>query len=70
MSRESNCTAVDGAIVPMRLAYLESVNQGRTYEVEITCIVFAPNAPEQKPIENIWLKENGWWRVLPSLPKL
>jgi len=41
-------------VVPMRLAYLESVNQGlEPTKWKITCI---PNAPEQNPIENIWLQ--------------
>jgi len=53
MSRESNCTAVDGVIiVPMRLAYLESVNQGlKPTKWKILRPRFAPNAPEQNPIE-------------------
>jgi len=38
-------------------AYLESVNQGlEPTKWKITCIRFAPNAPEQNPIENIWLQ--------------
>ncbi len=37
-------------------AYLESVNQGLDESNwKITCIRFAPNAPQQNPIEDIWL---------------
>ncbi len=37
-------------------AYLASVNQGlEESERKLTCIRFAPNAPEQNPIEDIWL---------------
>lgn len=37
-------------------AYLASVNQGlQESERKLTCIRFAPNAPEQNPIEDIWL---------------
>ncbi len=36
--------------------YLDSVNQGLDeHEWKITCIRFAPNAPEQNPVEDIWL---------------
>jgi len=72
--RESNCTAVDGASYHRSdevRAYLESVNQGlEPTKWKITCIRFAPNAPEQNPIENIWLQGKRLVRVLPSLPKL
>lgn len=38
-------------------AYLESVNQGLDEDNwKITCIRFAPNAPQQNPIEDIWLQ--------------
>jgi len=38
-------------------AYLESVNQGLDHNNwKITCIRFAPNAPQQNPIEDIWLQ--------------
>ena len=37
--------------------YLESINGTKEKkDWEITCINFAPNAPEQNPIEDIWLK--------------
>ena len=39
-------------------AYLESVNQGLDEgNWKITCIRFAPNAPQQNPMEDIWLQE-------------
>jgi transposase len=38
-------------------AYLEKVNQGLTEtEWAVTCIQFAPYAPEQNPVEDIWLQ--------------
>jgi transposase len=37
-------------------AYLDSVNQGLDEnEWKVTCIQFAPNDPEQNPVEGIWL---------------
>lgn len=37
--------------------YLEQVNQGRSEkEWLIKCIRLAPNAPEQNPIEDVWLQ--------------
>lgn len=37
--------------------YLAEVNQGLPEEEwKITCILFAPHAPEQNPIEDVWLK--------------
>ena len=37
-------------------AYLDSVNQGLDEnEWKVTCIQFAPNDPEQNPVEDIWL---------------
>lgn len=37
--------------------YLEIVNQGKTEEQwSIRCIKLAPNAPEQNPIEDVWLQ--------------
>jgi transposase len=37
--------------------YLQQVNHGLTPEQwQITCLLFAPNAPEQNPMEDIWLK--------------
>lgn len=38
-------------------AYLETVNRGLTAtEWAVTCIQFAPYAPEQNPVEDIWLQ--------------
>ena len=31
-------------------------------EWPVTCILFAPNAPEQNPVEDIWLKGKNWLR--------
>ena len=28
--------------------------------MQISCILFAPNAPEQNPVENIWLRGNNF----------
>ena len=37
--------------------YLQRVNQGKTQEEWIIkCIKLAPNAPEQNPIEDVWLQ--------------
>ncbi len=37
--------------------YLKRVNQGKTeQEWIIKCIKLAPNAPEQNPIEDVWLQ--------------
>jgi len=37
--------------------YLELVNDGKSPEEwQINCILFAPNAPEQNPVEDIWLQ--------------
>jgi transposase len=37
--------------------YLELVNKGKSPEEwQINCILFAPNAPEQNPVEDIWLQ--------------
>ena len=37
--------------------YLELVNKGKSPEEwQINCILFAPNAPEQNPVEYIWLQ--------------
>src|SRR5262249_15644968 len=38
-------------------AYLEGVNFGRSRDMWLVrCVLFAPNAPEQNPIEDVWLK--------------
>ena len=37
--------------------YLDLVNKGKSPEKwKINCILFAPNAPEQNPVEDIWLQ--------------
>ena len=33
-----------------------------TLAVAITCILFAPNAPEQNPVEDIWLQAKNFIR--------
>jgi len=36
--------------------YLLSINAGEPPEEwQVTCMLFAPNAPEQNPVEDIWL---------------
>lgn len=44
-------------------AYLKEKNAGLSDEKwKIKCIGFAPNAPEQNPVENIWLIGKNWVR--------
>lgn len=43
--------------------YLDSVNCGRSRENwPITCVQFAPHAPEQNPIEDVWLRVKTYVR--------
>lgn len=43
--------------------YLSSVNADKEPEDwSITCILFAPNAPEQNPVEDIWLQAKNFLR--------
>ena len=50
--------------------YLDSVNQGCSQqEWKITCIRFAPNAPEQNPVEDIWLYAKRFLREFYHLCK-
>ncbi len=43
--------------------YLESINEGlKKSDWLITCILFAPNAPEQNPVEDIWLQAKNFVR--------
>lgn len=43
--------------------YLTRLNAGLPEdEWPITCLRFAPNAPEQNPVEDIWLKGKSWLR--------
>jgi putative transposase len=45
--------------------YLEKINEGKTEEEwKITCIRFAPNAPEQNPVEDVWLQGKNFLRKL------
>ena len=49
-------------------SYLSSVNQNfEPHEWKITCIRFAPNAPEQNPIEDVWLSAKRFVREFYSL---
>lgn len=44
-------------------AYLEEINLGQEGdEWPLTCVLFAPNAPEQNPVEDIWLHAQTWVR--------
>lgn len=48
--------------------YLDSVNQKlEPQQWKITCIRFAPNAPEQNPIEDVWLQAKRFVREFYSL---
>ena len=43
--------------------YLSEVNRDKEPDdLSITCILFAPNAPEQNPVEDIWLQANFFLR--------
>ncbi len=43
--------------------YLDLVNKGKSPEEwKINCILFAPNAPEQNPVEDIWLQGKNLMR--------
>ena len=43
--------------------YLQQVNQDKLPDnLEITCILFAPNAPQQNPVEDIWLQGKNFLR--------
>jgi putative transposase len=44
-------------------AYVHEVNQGvEKHEWRVTCELFEPNAPEQNPVEDIWLKGKNFLR--------
>lgn len=50
--------------------YLNLVNQGLDQDQwKITCIRFAPNAPAQNPVEDIWLQAKRWVREFYHLCK-
>ena len=43
--------------------YLTEVNQSKSPDnLEVTCILFAPNAPQQNPVEDIWLQAKNFLR--------
>jgi putative transposase len=43
--------------------YLIEINKGLDEnDWPVTCMLFAPNAPEQNPVEDIWLKGKNWIR--------
>ncbi|APB34447.1 transposase [Gloeomargarita lithophora Alchichica-D10] len=53
--------------------FLASLNQGKEQsEWEFTCIIFAPNSPEQNPVEDVWLHGKNFlrsvWNRLKSFP--
>lgn len=51
-------------------AYLDSLNRGLDEsQWLITCIHFAPNAPEQNPVEDIWLQAKRFIREFYHLCK-
>jgi transposase len=42
---------------------LAQVNQEKSLDnLEITCILFAPNAPQQNPVEDVWLQGKNFLR--------
>lgn len=56
-------------------AFLESLNRDLPQEQwKIHCVRFAPNCPEQNPIEDIWLQGKTWVRrfcsLIPSFSRL
>ena len=55
--------------------YLEAVNLKRSRdEWVVTCALFAPNAPEQNPMEDVWLKAKQYvrkhWRECPTFQRV
>ena len=55
--------------------YLEAVNLKRSRdEWLVTCVLFAPNAPEQNPMEDVWLKAKQYvrkhWRECPTFRRV
>jgi transposase len=54
--------------------FLASVNDRTSSKAEwqITCIRFAPNAPEQNPVEDVWLQTKNFlrrfWPLCKSFP--
>lgn len=44
-------------------AYLNKVNENlEEQEWKITCLLFAPHAPEQNPVEDVWLRGKNFLR--------
>jgi len=44
-------------------AYLNQVNQGLAEkDWKVTCLLFAPNAPDQNPVEDVWLQGKNFLR--------
>lgn len=44
-------------------AYLGQVNQGlEEKDWKVTCLLLAPNAPEQNPVEDVWLRGKNFLR--------
>jgi putative transposase len=44
-------------------AYLQKVNKGLPkHDWKVTCELFAPNAPDQNPVEDVWLKGKTFLR--------
>jgi len=44
-------------------AYLKKVNEDlEEQEWKITCLLFAPHAPEQNPVEDVWLRGKNFLR--------
>lgn len=55
--------------------YLEALNLKRPRDKWwVTCVLFAPNAPDQNPIEDVWLKAKQYvrkhWRECPTFEKV
>lgn len=53
--------------------FLASVNTGQdASQWQVTCILFAPNAPEQNPVEDVWLQTKNfirkYWLLCKSFP--
>ncbi len=44
--------------------YLDQVNEGIVEEKnwKVNCLLFAPNAPDQNPVEDIWLRGKDFLR--------
>jgi transposase len=55
--------------------YLEALNKGQPREAWlVTCVLFAPHAPSQNPIEDVWLKAKQYvrkhWRECPTFGRV